>query len=89
MDSRLKKKALTKLLVYWKIEVNGRRSQVFYSVDKPRDIAAGNADPGIKRLHEKIILPYKGRYENAILYQNKEDNSGPEVGRYDEDGNLI
>lgn len=81
MNSELKKKALTKLLIYWKEAIAGRTASTFYSYDKPRDLQNQNHFPGMKRL-EKLLESYKGKYLFAIIYENTLNNTGGELRRY-------
>lgn len=88
MNSKLKNKALTKLLVYWKEAKNGRSIQTFYSLDNEKALENGNPVPGMNRLYEKLIKKYTGKFHRAIIYENRLDNSGPMLRWYDSDGGL-
>ena len=88
MNSELKNKALTKLIVYWKEARNGRNIQTFYSLDNEKALKSGNPIPGMNRLYEKLIKKYKGQFHRAIIYENRLDNSGPLLRWYDSDGVL-
>ena len=86
MNSELKKKSLTKLLIYWKEEVSGKAASTFYSLDKDQDLKHNNHLPGMTRLVKRIVEPYKGKYKVAIIYQNSLDNRGEELHRFNSEG---
>lgn len=89
MNSDLKKKALTKALVFWKEPVNGRDISTFYSLDKPEALKESNHLPGMARLVKKIVEPNQGKFKMAIIYRNSEDNRGEELRRYNSEGKQI
>ena len=89
MNSELKKKSLTKLIVYWKEGLGGRAASTFYSLDKDHDMKSQNHLPGANRLKEKIVKRHKGKYNLAILYINTMDIRGEELYRYNTEGYQI
>ena len=86
MNSDLKKKALTKALVFWKEPINGRDISTFYSLDKPHALQEGNHLPGMARLVKKIVEPNIGKFKRVIIYRNNENNNGEELRRYNSEG---
>lgn len=88
-SQQMKQDALTRLYVVWKTEKDGRSKQVFYSLDKDRDRAQGNPEPGIRRLEQKVVEKYRGEYRYATLYKNDGSGSGERIHAYDSHGNKI
>ena len=86
MNSELKKKSLTKLLIYWKEEISGKAASTFYSFDSEQDIKFRNHLPGMIRLIKRLVERYKGKYKVAIIYKNSLDNRGEELHRYNSEG---
>ena len=89
MNSELKKKSLTKLLIYWKEEISGKAASTFYSLDSDQNLKYQDHLPGMTRLIKRIVEPYKGKYNVAIIYRNSPDNRGEELHRYNSQGYQV
>ncbi|GAA5036568.1 hypothetical protein GCM10011506_30180 [Marivirga lumbricoides] len=68
--------ALTKCIV-WFYDGNSR---TFYSRDKSHKSAKPNMALGIRRLEKMLLETFKGKWETAIIYVNK--NNGEEIAKY-------
>jgi hypothetical protein len=75
-SEKMQCEALTKCIV-WFYDGNSR---TFYSFDKTHKKAKPNEALGIRRLEKMLMETFKGRWETAIIYENK--TNGTEVARY-------
>lgn len=89
MKSSLKNKSLTKALVYWVNEVDGRSVSTFYSFDRPKAIKDLNHNPGLAGLKRRVVDEYLGKYKRVIIYRNTPDNTGEELRRYNSKGKEV
>ncbi|AHM62331.1 hypothetical protein D770_20410 [Flammeovirgaceae bacterium 311] len=89
MKSSFKNKALTKALVYWIEEMDGRSVSTFYSLDRPKAINDLNHQPGLAGLKKRVVDQYLGKYKRVIIYRNTPDNTGEELRRYNEKGKEV
>lgn len=81
----MKEKALTKMIVFWKIPQKGHPSITFYSYDKKRDFLSNNRVPGMNALENRIINnpSYMGKYNCAVIYDNQ---TGEELIKFNSEG---
>ena len=59
--------ALSKCIVYF----TDGNSRTFYSFDKKHKKSKPNQALGIRRLEKMLLQHFKGRWETAIIYENK------------------
>ena len=71
-----KNEALSKCIV-WFYDGNVR---TFYSLDKNHRKAKQNQALGIQRLEKMLLETFKGKWETAIIYENKEN--GVELAKF-------
>jgi hypothetical protein len=71
-----KREALSKCIV-WFYDGNVR---TFYSLDKNHRRATQNQALGIQRLEKMLLETFKGRWETAIIYENKDN--GAELAKF-------
>ena len=79
----LPQNSLTKCIV-WFYDGNTR---TFYSFDKSHQKAKPNKALGIRRLTKMIKQSFKGRYETAIIYDNR--LNGVELAKYKHGVRLV
>jgi hypothetical protein len=91
MNSSVRKKALTKAVIYWKDEFKRDQfeSMTYYSLDHEKAIRENNYSPGLRRLIRKVVEEMKGRYRYVIIYHNAPNRGGEELARYNEEGKKI
>jgi hypothetical protein len=75
-SEKMQGEALTKCIVWF----DDGNSRTFYSYDKTHQRAKPNEALGIRRLEKMLMETFKGRWETAIIYENK--TNGAEVARY-------
>ncbi|WP_299189602.1 hypothetical protein [uncultured Aquimarina sp.] len=68
--------ALSKCIVYF---YDGN-SRTFYSFDKKHRKSKPNYALGIRRLEKMLLQHFKGTWETAIIYENKEN--GRELAKF-------
>ena len=71
-----KRDALSKCIV-WFYDGNVR---TFYSLDKNHRRAKQNQALGIQRLEKMLLETFKGKWETAIIYENK--YNGAEIAKF-------
>lgn len=76
LSEQMRREALSRCIV-WFYDGNVR---TFYSLDKTHEKAQPNHSLGIRRLERMLMQTFKGQWETAIIYENKQD--GPEIARY-------
>ncbi len=72
----LPQSSLTKCIVWF----HDGNIRTFYSFDKSHQKAKPNKALGIRRLTKMINQSYKGKYETAIIYDNRPN--GMELAKY-------
>lgn len=76
--------SLTKLVIYWKDNSPAAR---YYSADRKLHRERNQPELGMKRLERLFVQPNVGKFNVALIYENRHD--GALLRKYDEDGRLL
>lgn len=90
MNDSVKKKALTRAVIYWKPEYSrGYPAIVRYSLDREKDIRDNNHLPGQRDLYRRIMKNLRGRFSCFLICFSHKGEKGAEIAMYDEHGAEI